>query len=136
MPTILTEAQEFDVAATRPSPGLWIGAADLERVTGFTLKPEGLCKDAICVPLPRGEESFVDATGAVDAAAFWRHIGNPVVQDDAGEVWSFGIGAGERAQAFDTLEAPDFTLSDFDGRPHALSELRGKKVFLATWASW
>ena len=34
------------------------------------------------------------------------------------------------------LEAPDFTLPDIDGTPRSLSELRGKKVFLATWASW
>ena len=32
--------------------------------------------------------------------------------------------------------APDFTLPDLAGMPHTLSELRGKKVFLCTWASW
>ena len=32
--------------------------------------------------------------------------------------------------------APDFTLPDLDGKLHSFSELRGKKVFLATWASW
>jgi len=26
--------------------------------------------------------------------------------------------------------------ADVDGKPRTLSELRGKKVFLATWASW
>ena len=33
-------------------------------------------------------------------------------------------------------QAPDFTLPDVDGVPRSLSQLRGKKVFLATWASW
>ena len=33
-------------------------------------------------------------------------------------------------------QAPDFTLPDADGTPRTLSQLRGKKVFLATWASW
>ena len=32
--------------------------------------------------------------------------------------------------------APDFTLPDLDGSPHSLSSYRGRKVFLATWASW
>ena len=28
------------------------------------------------------------------------------------------------------------TLPDLTGTPHTLSALRGKKVFLCTWASW
>ena len=32
--------------------------------------------------------------------------------------------------------APDFTLTDLSGRPHRLSELRGKLVFLNLWATW
>ena len=33
-------------------------------------------------------------------------------------------------------EAPDFTLPDLEGRQHSLSDYRGRKVFLASWASW
>lgn len=29
-----------------------------------------------------------------------------------------------------------FTLPDLEGRPHALVDYRGKKVFLVFWASW
>jgi peroxiredoxin len=32
--------------------------------------------------------------------------------------------------------APDFTMSDRDGKPVALSSLRGKYIFLDFWASW
>jgi peroxiredoxin len=32
--------------------------------------------------------------------------------------------------------APDFTVSDIDGKPVTLSSYRGKVVFLAFWASW
>jgi peroxiredoxin len=35
-----------------------------------------------------------------------------------------------------SLRAPDFTLPDLEGRPHALFDYRGKKVFLVFWASW
>jgi peroxiredoxin len=35
-----------------------------------------------------------------------------------------------------TLEAPDFTLPDIDGKQHSLSDYRGKKVLLLSWASW
>jgi peroxiredoxin len=44
--------------------------------------------------------------------------------------------ARERTAALASLEAPDFTLPDPAGRPHRLSDYRGKKVLLVTWASW
>jgi peroxiredoxin len=34
------------------------------------------------------------------------------------------------------VEAPDFTLGDLDGNLHSLSDHRGKKVVLLTWASF
>jgi thiol-disulfide isomerase/thioredoxin len=34
------------------------------------------------------------------------------------------------------VAAPDFTLSDMDGKPHALHEYRGKVVMLNFWATW
>jgi hypothetical protein len=35
-----------------------------------------------------------------------------------------------------SVEAPDFTLPDLDGRMHSLSDYRGRKVVLLTWASF
>ena len=140
MTTILNEQSSFEVEATAKATsatdGLWLKPVDLTRVTGFTLKPEGLCRDAICVPVPRGDKSFVDANGAIDAAAFWRHMGHPVVHDEARQTWALGLGAAERTRTLETFEAPDFQLPDLAGRMHTLTEHRGKKVFLATWASW
>ncbi len=33
-------------------------------------------------------------------------------------------------------EAPDFTLTDLDGKQHRLSDYRGKNVMLIFWATW
>jgi hypothetical protein len=129
MATVLTETGEFTVAAR---DGLWLAAADAERVTGWSWKPEGMCRDALCVPLP----AAAARDGAVDVAAFWRVLDQPVLHDDADETWVLGTGAAQRASALAGLVAPDFTLPDLAGTPRTLSALRGKKVFLATWASW
>ena len=72
----------------------------------------------------------------VDVEAFWKKLGGPVIASEAGDVWALGAPAEERNAALEGLQAPDFTLPDIDGVPRALSQLRGKKVFLATWASW
>lgn len=129
MATVLSETGTHAVAAT---DGLWVGAAEAERLTGWSLKPEGMCRDALCVPLPPKALRH----DKVDLAAFWEKLGNPLVHDDAREVFSLAAGAEERNAALAELEAPDFTLPDLSGTPHTLSALRGKKVFLATWASW
>ena len=49
---------------------------------------------------------------------------------------ALGAAADERNAALMGLQAPDFTLPDIDGTPRSLSQLRGRKVFVATWASW
>ena len=142
MTTVVCEQQESTFAGTPDGGGaLWVSNTDLERATGFTLKPEGFCRVQLCVPLPRGREAeFVqDATGAepkVNAAAFWRHLGNPVVHDKAGAHWVLGTATEARAAQLRSLEAPDFTLPDLSGRQHSVSEHRGRKVWLASWASW
>ena len=91
-----------------------------------------MCRGDLCVPLPK--DAVRD--GRVDIAAFWRRIDAPMVADAAGEVFSLGAAAEDRNAALAGLTAPDFTLPDLTGKPHSLSELRGKKVFLSTWASW
>ncbi len=129
MTVILSATGEHEVAA---SDGLWMDAADAATVTGWTLKPEGMCRDERCVPLPASAVK----DGAVDVAAFWTKLGGPAIASDDGSVWALGAPAGERNDALEGLTAPDFTLPDVDGVPRTLSDLRGRKVFLATWASW
>lgn len=129
MAVILTPTAEHEVAL---DGGLWMNAADAERVTGWTLKPEGMCRDERCVPLPAGAV----AGERVDVEAFWQRLGGSVVAAESGQVWALGAPADERNAALEGLQAPDFTLPDVDGVPRTLSELRGRKVFLATWASW
>ena len=129
MAVVLTDKGEFMIAAT---DGLRVSPADAEMVTGWTLKPEGMCRDELCVPLTGDARRG----GNVDIAAFWRALGQPMVSAEPADVWVLGTAAENRVSALSGLEAPDFTLPDLAGVPHRLSEFRGKKVFLTTWASW
>lgn len=136
MITILHEQRETMVADARATmEALWLGRADIERATGWQWKPEGLCHEDTCVPLPRGAAGLLQGD-RLDLAAMWRHMGQPVVHDGEGSTWVLGTGAAQRADALASLQAPDFELPDLDGHVHRLSEYRGRKVFLATWASW
>ena len=132
---LLHESRDTALAdATAEGDGLWIDRADVERATGWTWKPEGLCRGETCMPVPRG--SSMATAERLDIAAFWRYAGWPVVHDAAAQVWVLGEGAAHRGDALTSLQAPDFELPDLDGHLHRLSDYRGRRVFLATWASW
>jgi hypothetical protein len=137
MVTILTESGEHAVAGAEASgEALWCPAQDAEAATGWDAKPEGLCRGSTCVPLPVGREREFIRDGRVNLAALWRHLGQPVLHSDRGDVWILARSAGERTAALASLVAPDFALPDAEGRVHRLSDYRGKKVLLVTWASW
>jgi hypothetical protein len=116
---------------------LWLSFADLTAATGWEHEARGLCLGDRCVPLPPSRSGeFISADGRFNLAAFARLLDQPVVHDDVAAVWLFGESAARRAQALRSLDAPDFRLPDLDGTQHALSDYRGKKVLLLSWASW
>ncbi len=110
---------------------LWLSAADLQTATGWKLEAAGLCRGDACV---RVDNAWRDAAGRIDLAAFARHMGQPLTRDE--NVIAFGESVNARHAALFSLDAPDFTLPDLDGVMHALSEYRGKKVFLHSWGSY
>ena len=137
MVTVLTESGQRNIPGGDGANGeLWLPTGDVEPATGWSLKPEGFCQGTTCVPIPAGGGEIFLRDGAVNVAALWRHMGKPARHSEGGDVWILGEGAAHRSAALRSLEAPDFTLPDLQGRMHALSEYRGKKVFLVGWASW
>ena len=132
------ERPPYAAAATAEGADLWVPAGELPAATGWELRPEGACRGDVCVPIPRGREAeFVrERPAGFNLAALARLLAEPVVHDDAHGVWSFGEGAAARRTEMQSLRAPDFTLPDLEGHPHALKDYRGKKIFLVFWASW
>jgi hypothetical protein len=115
---------------------LWLSSSELEAATGWSSSPEGFCRESVCVPIPPGREREFLRGDQIDAARLWRHLGQPLEHSEDGGTWVFGTSAADRAAALSSLEAPDFSLPDRSGRRRSLSEHRGKKVLLVSWASW
>jgi hypothetical protein len=137
--TVLYGALETEVGgAAADRDRLWIPLGELERSTGWTAKPEGLCRDEVCVPVPVARRADWLDGGRLDFAAFAAHLGHAVARDAARGVWAFGPPADRAASAADTgpVAAPDIRLPDLDGNLHSLADYRGKKVLLYSWASW
>ena len=139
--TVIYDGQATEVsAAPETSSNLWITTSDLTRATRFVIKPQGVCRDELCFPLPKNRTAeFVSTKGATtwfNLSNFARLIKQSFVTDQKNNVWYFGVRAEEQNGYLASLAAPDFTLPDLNGKPHSLADFRGKKVLLVTWASW
>jgi hypothetical protein len=126
------------VDAVAEGGNLWIDGSDLEAISGWELKPEGICKGEVCVPIPQGRSADFsrDAGKRFNLAALGTLLEQPLVHDNKNSVWYFGEAASTRRHTMASLDAPDFELPDLDGKLHRLSDYRGKKVLLSAWASW
>jgi hypothetical protein len=119
---------------------LWVLPADLTRVNGFELKPEGACRGKLCIPVNRDKAAGLvmtrDGAEWFNLSKFARLMKQPVVADRPQNVWSFGVIPPLRAATPGDALAPDFALPDRQGNTVRLSDFRRKKVFLLAWASW
>src|SRR3954447_2612994 len=107
-----------------------VDPTELERRTGWSIKPQGACKDDRCVPLPPHDGG--DET--IDARILADRLGMPLVHDEPTGLWCLGPESGGRA--LESAQAPSLVLPGLDGVPFELASLRGSKVLLVAWASW
>lgn len=133
MATIIDDERHTDV----PSAGegrILLDAAALEAATGWVLKPEGLCRGDVCVPVR--DRSGLEVDGLVDIAGVAAALGRPAVVDPARGVAALGAAATSVAEQMRSLEAPDFTLPDLDGSLVSLSDFDQRKRLILAWSSW
>jgi hypothetical protein len=114
--------------------GPLITSAELETHLGWTLKPEGLCRDETCVIVP--DPSALERDGRIDVVAVAALLDRPAVVDAESGVTAIGVPRASRLRALEELQAPDFTLPDLDGTAHALGDHRSKKRLLVAFSSW
>ena len=109
---------------------LWVQKQDLPRINEFEVKPQGACRADVCIPLSKTLKNgdWFNLTG------FAHKIGETVVADQ--NVYSFGEIPVLRGGFYNSRIAPDFAVPDRKGKLVHLSDFRGKKTLVITWASW
>jgi peroxiredoxin len=101
---------------------------------GWELKPSGLCREDICVPVADPSALLVD--GRVDLSAAAGALGRQIVIDTAIGVAAVSLPSEQRDLALEGLRAPEFDLPDLDENLRSSREWDGKKKLLVTFASW
>lgn len=132
--TLIDEGRSQTVEAVIQGETIRLAPRALETSLGWELKAEGLCRGDTCVPV-RDRAALVSGDG-IDLAAFARLIDRPLAVAVEEGVAVLGTSARDRANPLTSMEAPDFTLPDLEGRLHSLRDQRGKKTLLIAWASW
>ena len=113
----------------------WLMQPDaFESLTGWTLKPEGMCRGDVCAPIYQRDAVLAD--GMVDLLGAAPVIGRSAVVDTERGIAALGASAAARADDMTSLQAPDFTLNDMSGQPVSLHNFQRRKVLLLAWSSW
>ena len=134
--TVLYQGKAVTLSETGNGDGLLIRPDDLSRVNGFELKPEGACFNDICIPM--NDDLLVDQDGKrwFDLTAFADLLGQPYVADKESRVWSFAEIPAKREGMLVNAMAPEFEVTDRQGKVVRLADFKGKKALIVTWSSW
>ena len=108
-----------------------VSANDFAEHTGWTPKPEGLCRGEVCVPAP----GSLRDDGTIDVNIAASRLGMPLLHDADHGVWALGS-ATLGGKALATATAADPELLTRDGNPFKLSALHGRKVLLVAWSTY
>jgi hypothetical protein len=111
-----------------------ISLNDFAGVTGWQLKPEGLCFAKTCVPVTNS--SALTNSTHIDLVEFARVTNQNIVVDQKHKIAALGERADSRSEAMATLVAPDFRLPDIHGKQVSFSDFNRRKRLLLAWSSW
>ncbi|MCW2791030.1 MAG: Redoxin domain protein [Nocardioides sp.] len=114
----------------------YVDAVGLADATGWSLKPAGLCKGEVCVPLLGRRVTDPGDGTRIDLARWAEALGLLLAHDEAEAVAALTPSAEARRRELADGKAPSLTLADVDGNPVSFDDLSGSKRVLVTWASW
>jgi hypothetical protein len=132
--TLIVDDREVTIRAEALDDTLLVSVDELARATGWALKPEGLCRDDVCVPVTDRDALLVNDT--VDLRAFAAALERPAALEPHAGLAVLGEAPTTLEARLTSGDAPPFTLPDLDGRPVSLDDFAGRKRLLIAWASW
>tara|TARA_B100000686_G_C16744075_1_gene948362 strand:+ start:850 stop:1266 length:417 start_codon:yes stop_codon:yes gene_type:complete len=131
--TVLTECETV-VKGEWADGQPYVSTETIEALLGWQLKPEGLCRNEVCIPISDQIGSTVaDSLNLEDTT---RLIGRPILSDPENNVIAIGQPYETRSLALNDRVAPNFTLTDIAGVNRSLSDWTGKKRLLVAFSSW
>jgi len=106
----------------------------LHAALGWEIKPEGLCKDHICMPVH--DRNAIAHGDGVDLVAVAHLVGCETLIDSESSIVAVSLPAQFRHQSLIGRQAANFTLPDLDGNFRSLNEFDGKRRLLVAFATW
>lgn len=131
---LLHNGRQISAPLEKDTDCLLITPSDLQALLGWRVKDNTLCRDDRCLPLSFHPQLMQG--DRVDLAALSALQQMPMAIDNEHCIVSIGESAEEQGSLLQSSLAPDFALPDATGKIHKLSDYRGKKILLVTWASW
>jgi len=134
MATVINDTEHVEVQAELGER--WLMSAEaFTALVGWTLKPEGMCRDDVCAPIYH-RDKVITPDGLIDLQQAAPIVGLSAVVDPQRGVAALTASAPARAQDMISLQAPDFTLPNLSGEPVSLHDFDRRKVLLLAWSSW
>lgn len=134
---VLYGDQTFSIAGGEiDKQNLWIPSDDVAKIYDAEVGADSI---ELAEAQIKGTDSLVKTAGEqklINVTALAAELGQSVVAEPEQGVWSFGQIPAKIAPYYESAVAPDFAITDREGNVVRLSDFRGKKVLLFTWASW
>ena len=138
--TVLANDKTTEVSTFKEnSDNLWIKTNELKVATGFDLKKSGACYDPLNICIPLLEDGFIqekEGSQWLNVSKLATRLEQACVANENQTVWSLGVIPEARKSMLASGIAPDFEIEDINGATIRLTDLRGKKVLIVTWATW
>ena len=125
---------DIDAIAAPDAATLFLSAGDLTRATGWVLRPEGLCRDDVCLPVR--DRAAVVTEGGISLHGVADVLGRPLAYEPDPPVAVLGEAPATVGTSLASGRAPNFALPDLDGGTIELDDYAGRKRMLFAWSSW
>ena len=134
MATVINDTEHVELAGELTD--VWaLDPAQFAELTGWELKPEGLCAGDVCAPLFQ-RDRVITADGRIIVEEAAPLIGRTMVVDAPRGVAAMTASAASRSAEMVSLDAPDIALPDLDGNLVSLGDFRRRKLVFLAWSSW